>query len=161
MPRYQQVVRQWKLIRRLEQAPGGLSVAELSAEQEVSRRNTYRDLEALQEAGFPLYQDQIDGEHRWCLNCEQALRLLWCSPPVGLLCDYVAAWMQAVLVRNPTLDNASSADVWKALPDHVCGDGCTGISHAQETPASDLLSAGVVGDSKVEAQKQDTSFFPA
>ncbi len=68
MPRYQQVVRQWKLLRRLEQTPGGVTVAEFTSDQDSSKRNIYRDLEALQEAGFPLYQDPIDGQHRWRLT---------------------------------------------------------------------------------------------
>ena len=57
MPRHQQVVRQWRLLRRLERAVDGVSVAELADDMEANPRSVYRDLEALQEAGFPIYND--------------------------------------------------------------------------------------------------------
>lgn len=68
MPRYQQVVRQWRLLRRLEAASDGLSVAELCREEGGAARNTYRDLEALQAAGFPIYNSIEDGRSRWRLS---------------------------------------------------------------------------------------------
>lgn len=68
MPRHQQVLRQWKLLRRLERAPGGVSIAELAASEQLSERSLYRDLEALEAAGFPLYPDEVDGQRRWFLT---------------------------------------------------------------------------------------------
>lgn len=68
MPRYQQVVRQWRLLRRLESAPEGLTVAELLGEEGGSARNVYRDLEALQSAGFPIYNAPGEGHSRWRLT---------------------------------------------------------------------------------------------
>ncbi len=64
MPRYQQVVRQWRLLRRLERAPDGVKPATIADEAGTSQRNVYRDLDALQGAGFPIYND--DG--RWFLT---------------------------------------------------------------------------------------------
>ena len=60
-----QLARQWRLLRRLEAAKYGLTVAELAAEEGVSLRTAYRDLEALQEAGFPLYAEKVDKAQRW------------------------------------------------------------------------------------------------
>jgi predicted DNA-binding transcriptional regulator YafY len=62
------VVRQWRLLRRLETASEGLSVAELCREEGGAPRNTYRHLEALQAAGFPIYNSIEDGRSRWRLT---------------------------------------------------------------------------------------------
>ena len=64
MARGNQLLRQWRLLKALESSRFGLSVAQLHEEvQDLGgSRTVYRDLEALQAAGFPLYQDD-DG--RW------------------------------------------------------------------------------------------------
>lgn len=68
MPRHAQVVRQWRLLRRLELAPRGVSVAELAGDEPAAQRAAYRDLEALQTAGFPLFTEDTEGQRRWCLT---------------------------------------------------------------------------------------------
>lgn len=69
MPRHDQVVRQWKLLRRLERAPAGLSVSELAGgDDSAAQRAVYRDLEALQAAGFPLFSEEHAGQRCWCLT---------------------------------------------------------------------------------------------
>lgn len=50
-----QLARQWKIIKLIESRKRGISGTELSNELEVPLRTLYRDLEAIQEAGFPLY----------------------------------------------------------------------------------------------------------
>ncbi|MFV2073046.1 MAG: helix-turn-helix transcriptional regulator [Thermoanaerobaculales bacterium] len=66
MPRGNQLIRQWRLLRAIEASRHGRSAAQLHREvaELGSPRTVYRDLEALQGAGFPLYQDD-DG--RWRL----------------------------------------------------------------------------------------------
>jgi predicted DNA-binding transcriptional regulator YafY len=61
--RGQQVLRQWKLLRSMEAARRGLSVAELRAvaDDACSTRTLYRDLADLQGAGFPL----VNEDGRW------------------------------------------------------------------------------------------------
>jgi predicted DNA-binding transcriptional regulator YafY len=39
----------------------GKSAAELSSELDCHPRTVYRDLEALQVAGFPIYTDRVEG----------------------------------------------------------------------------------------------------
>jgi predicted DNA-binding transcriptional regulator YafY len=65
MPRGNQLIRQWRLLRAIEGSRLGRTAAQLSNEVADlgSPRTVYRDLEVLQGAGFPLYQD--DG--RWRL----------------------------------------------------------------------------------------------
>ena len=66
-------------------------------------------------------------QHRWCLNCEQAVRLLFCSPHIGMLTDYVSAWLHTVL-RTAIDPNASAVTVdFRAVPDHKCVHQCKGI----------------------------------
>lgn len=56
-----QFVRQWRLLKALESARRGLSVADLAGrieEEPQSKRTLYRDLEVLAEAGFPLVNER-------------------------------------------------------------------------------------------------------
>ena len=56
------LARQWKIIRLLESRPTGLTANEIATEIEVPVRTVYRDLGAIQEAGFPIYTER-DGKH--------------------------------------------------------------------------------------------------
>jgi hypothetical protein len=57
--------RQWRVIRAIEASPKGLTVAEIAKEEKTGIRTIYRDLEALQAAGFPLYTERIEKANRW------------------------------------------------------------------------------------------------
>ncbi len=65
MARGDQLGRQWKLIQALTAYRTGKSAADLAQELECHPRTVYRDLEALQIAGFPLYTDKVDGRSLW------------------------------------------------------------------------------------------------
>jgi predicted DNA-binding transcriptional regulator YafY len=67
MARGDQLGRQWQLIQHLIQAPKGLGAAELARRLGCHVRTIYRDLEALQVGGFPLYNDQREGRNLWAL----------------------------------------------------------------------------------------------
>lgn len=60
-----QVARQWKIIRLIERRESGLSIEELANKLETPVRTIYRDLEALQESGFPLYSEIVDRRAYW------------------------------------------------------------------------------------------------
>ncbi|MBW2618372.1 MAG: helix-turn-helix domain-containing protein [Deltaproteobacteria bacterium] len=66
-----QLARQWRILRRIEATSGGLTVAELAEEEGISLRTVYRDLEALQEAGFPLYSEMVERSQRWAWHIYQ------------------------------------------------------------------------------------------
>ncbi len=68
MPRGAEVVRQWTILQAVDGAPHGLSVAVLARRTGVHKRTVWRDLAALQEAGFPLYDESRAGETVWRLN---------------------------------------------------------------------------------------------
>jgi predicted DNA-binding transcriptional regulator YafY len=65
MARGDQLGRQWIIIQRLMGTAGGISARELAAEMGCHRRTVYRDLEALQVGGFPLYTEETDAGPRW------------------------------------------------------------------------------------------------
>ena len=70
MPRNAEVIRQWTILREIENArAGGVTIDDLAAIGEVTTRTIRRDLEALQAAGFPLYDEKADdGKTRWRVN---------------------------------------------------------------------------------------------
>ena len=59
--RGEQLARQWQLIQHLGRHRYGMGVEELAAELGVVRRTVYRDLDALQFAGFPVTSEKRDG----------------------------------------------------------------------------------------------------
>src|SRR5688572_8226785 len=69
VPRNQEVIRQWKVLHALESSRHGVALDTLAKELEVTTRTIRRDLAALQEAGFPLYDEHDDdGRVRWRLD---------------------------------------------------------------------------------------------
>ncbi len=67
MARGDQLGRQWQMIQHLIRATDGVGAAELAHRLGCHVRTVYRDLEALQVGGFPIYNDQRDGRNRWAL----------------------------------------------------------------------------------------------
>jgi len=67
MARGDQLGRQWKIIQTLISSRIGKSAADLADEMECHPRTVYRDLEALQVAGFPIYTERSEGKNLWSL----------------------------------------------------------------------------------------------
>jgi predicted DNA-binding transcriptional regulator YafY len=65
MARGDQLARQWKIIQLLISSRQGKSVSDLVENLGCHTRTVYRDLEALQAAGFPVYTDRIGGKTLW------------------------------------------------------------------------------------------------
>jgi len=65
MARGDQLARQWRILQSLIASRRGKSAADLARELEYHWRTVYRDLEALQLAGFPIFTDRIDGKNLW------------------------------------------------------------------------------------------------
>lgn len=69
MPRNQEVIRQWKVLHALESSRHGASIDALARDLDVTTRTIRRDLAALQEAGFPLYDERDDdGRVHWRID---------------------------------------------------------------------------------------------
>jgi predicted DNA-binding transcriptional regulator YafY len=67
MARGDQLARQWKIIQSLISSRQGKSVPAMAEALGCHRRTVYRDLEALQAAGFPVYTNRVDGRNHWSL----------------------------------------------------------------------------------------------
>ena len=74
MPRNAEVIRQWSILRDLE-ASRRLTIDELASRTGVTTRTIRRDLEALQSAGFPLFDETYDGKKYWTLEHRAFRRL--------------------------------------------------------------------------------------
>jgi predicted DNA-binding transcriptional regulator YafY len=112
VPRNAEVIRQWTILREVERARGGgVTIDELASLCGVTTRTIRRDLQALEEAGFPLYDDKSadDGRTRWRIN-GQAFRGL----AAGLtLSELSALYFSRTLVESlsgtPFRDEVESA----------------------------------------------------
>jgi len=67
MARGDQLARQWKIIQSLISARNGKSARQLADELGCHSRTVYRDLEALQQAGFPLFNEMEGGTSLWAI----------------------------------------------------------------------------------------------
>lgn len=56
-----QLSRQWRLFQRLARSRFGIGLEELASDLACTRRTVYRDLDALQQAGFPVMSEKRDG----------------------------------------------------------------------------------------------------
>jgi len=63
--RGEQLARQWRILRTLESNKYSVTVAELARQEGCHARTLWRDLAALQEAGFPLYSEKDGQKSRW------------------------------------------------------------------------------------------------
>jgi len=88
VPRNAEVIRQWTMLREMERSRGlGLTVDELANLSGVTTRTVRRDLQALEEAGFPIFDDKShdDGRTRWKVN-GQAFKGLAAGLTISELC---------------------------------------------------------------------------
>ncbi|MAM84347.1 MAG: transcriptional regulator, partial [Acidobacteria bacterium] len=67
MPRNAEVIRQWNVLRELE-ASRRATISGLAQKMDVTTRTIRRDLEALQVAGFPIFDELVDGKRFWKLD---------------------------------------------------------------------------------------------
>jgi proteasome accessory factor C len=68
MPRSSELVRQWEILRDIDATRTGISIARLADTLRVHPRTIRRDLDALARAGFPIYDDKVNGTSMWKLS---------------------------------------------------------------------------------------------
>ena len=68
MARNTELVRQWEVLRDIDAARTGIAIAKLAANRGVHPRTIRRDLDALARAGFPLFDEKINGTSMWKLT---------------------------------------------------------------------------------------------
>src|SRR4249920_3722044 len=112
MPRNAEVIRQWNVLREIERARGsGATIDDLATLCAVTTRTIRRDLQALEEAGFPLYDDRShdDGRTRWMIN-GQAFKGLSAGLTLSELCAlYFSRSLVESLSGTPFRDDVDSA----------------------------------------------------
>src|SRR5881396_945098 len=69
MGRNAQLIRQWAMLKQIE-TNRWTTIADLAGQHTVSTKTIRRDLAALMEAGFPLYDERYDGKVYWRLSEE-------------------------------------------------------------------------------------------
>jgi predicted DNA-binding transcriptional regulator YafY len=112
VPRNAEVIRQWTILREIERARGGgVTIDDLASQCGVTTRTIRRDLQALEEAGFPLYDDRShdDGRTRWMIN-GQAFRAVAAGLTLSELCAlYFSRTLLEALSGTPFRDDLESA----------------------------------------------------
>ena len=112
MPRNAEVIRQWTILREIEQArAAGVTIDDLASQCSVTTRTIRRDLQALEEAGFPIYDDKSrdDGKTRWVLN-GQAFKGLSTGLTLAELCAlYFSRSLSESLAGTPFKSDVESA----------------------------------------------------
>ena len=112
MPRNAEVIRQWTILREIERArTAGVTIDDLASLCGVTTRTIRRDLQALEEAGFPLFDDRAgdDGRTRWQIN-GQAFKGLAAGLTLAELCAlYFSRTLLESLSGTPFRDEVERA----------------------------------------------------
>ena len=112
MPRNAEVIRQWTILREIERArASGVTIDDLAALCHVTTRTIRRDLQALEESGFPVFDDKSrdDGRTRWKMN-GQAFKGLGAGLTLSELCAlYFSRTLLESLSGTPFRDDLGSA----------------------------------------------------
>jgi predicted DNA-binding transcriptional regulator YafY len=124
MPRNAEVIRQWTILREIERArAAGVTIDDLASLCAVTTRTIRRDLQALEEAGFPLFDDRSrdDGRTRWSIN-GQAFKGLAAGLTLSELCAlYFSRTLVESLSGTPFRSDVESAfeKLTSALTPHM------------------------------------------
>jgi predicted DNA-binding transcriptional regulator YafY len=124
MPRNAEVIRQWTILREIERSRvSGVTIDDLASQCAVTTRTIRRDLQALEEAGFPIYDDRSrdDGRTRWTIN-GQAFKGLAAGLTLAELCAlYFSRSLVESLSGTPFRDDVDRAfeKLTSALTPHM------------------------------------------
>ena len=119
MARNAELIRQWEILREIDGARNGVAVAKLASTRKVHQRTIRRDIQALCDAGFPLYDDKVNGTSMWKLTDRPFKGLDQTGLSVTELCAlYFSRAMLSALAGAPLVDDVERAlgKLQKALP---------------------------------------------
>jgi predicted DNA-binding transcriptional regulator YafY len=113
------MTRQWQVLRDIDAARTGITIPKLAASRGVHQRTIRRDIEALSHAGFPLYDDKVNGTTMWKLRARPFRGLEELGLSLMELCAlYFSRTLLATLAGAPFQDEADRAltKIERALP---------------------------------------------
>ena len=119
MARNTELIRQWEILRDVDSARNGINVPKLAEMRRVHQRTIRRDLDALCRAGFPLYDDKVNGSSMWKLRASPFRALEETGLSVIELCAlYFSRTMLSKLAGMPFQDDVDRAfgKLERALP---------------------------------------------
>jgi predicted DNA-binding transcriptional regulator YafY len=108
MARGDQLTRQWKIIQSLISSRLGKSVSDLADDLDCHTRTVYRDLEALQAAGFPVYTNIVRGKSMWSVLETARHRIPIPFNLTELMALYFSRGMMGVLKDTVLYDSLES-----------------------------------------------------
>lgn len=119
MARNAELVRQWEILRTLDGARTGLALSKLAVMRRVHVRTIRRDIDALCRAGFPLYDEKVNGTSMWKLRAKPFRSLETTGLGLSELCAlYFGRVLMGALAGSPLQDEMDRALVKmdRALP---------------------------------------------
>jgi predicted DNA-binding transcriptional regulator YafY len=119
MARNSEVVRQWEILRGIDSTRHGISITRLAAVHGVHARTIRRDVDALSRAGFPLFDQKVNGTSMWMLRARPFRQLEELGLSLTETCAlYFSRSMLNTLAGSPLLDETERAflKIEKALP---------------------------------------------
>lgn len=119
MARNSELIRQWETLREIDAARTGVGVARLAALRRVHQRTIRRDIDALCRAGFPLYDEKVNGTPMWKLRGKPFRSLEETGLGLTELCAlYFSRALLGALAGVPFADDIDRAigKIERALP---------------------------------------------
>ena len=102
------LARQWRTIWAIKASPNGLTIAEIAKREETGIRTIYRDLEALQAAGSPLYTKRVERTSRWAFIGTFKSKIPSPFTPTELMSLYFYTDLVRVLKGTPFYESLDS-----------------------------------------------------
>jgi predicted DNA-binding transcriptional regulator YafY len=122
MARNSELIRQWEILRDIDGARCGLTIPRLATARGVHPRTIRRDLDALGQAGFPLYCEKVNGTALWKLRARPFRALEETGLSVTELCAvYFSRSLMNACTGGPFHDDLDRAfsRLERALPEPV------------------------------------------
>jgi len=117
-----ELIRQWQILQLIDATPTGMSVRRLATKQHVHQRTVRRDLDALEQAGFPIYCDRENGTALYKFNTRPFKRLERAGLGLAEMCAlYMSRSMLEALAMLPFREHLASAiaKIETTLPEGV------------------------------------------
>lgn len=163
-----EVIRQWKILKRIEKSRY-VTAADLAEEHEVAPRTIRRDIEALQEAGFPLYDDRESGRKIWRLldGYQQKAQATFTMSEMAAL--YFGRHLMSILSGAPFAADLDSAfvKIRAALPEKSTRylSRISDLFGARPFPSKDYSAKkGIIAtlvDATLHERRVDMSYYSA